>query len=130
MAVKKQKRESKRVKRSFRASLIWVIDNLSKEKMKHADEITPSDSTLIQFLLEGVDNGLDIKVSWDAYSNCYQATAIGAWEGFPSAGYAVSARSNRDSGDALALVWYKVVIVADGNLSSVPTEKEEDEMRG
>ncbi len=123
-------KQTKRKKRGFGAKLIWVLNNLSEEKLAHADTIAPSDPALLEFLGEAVDSGIDIKTTWDDYSNCYQVSAIGAWDGFPSAGFAVSARSNRDTHDALCLVWYKVVILADGDLSSVPSEQEEDDLRG
>ena len=122
--------EHKRKKRSFGAKLIWVANNLSEEKLKHADSIAPTSAQIVEFLMEAVDNGIDIKVSYDTFSDCYQATAIGGWEGADSSGYAVSARSGRDVGDALNLIWYKVVHMADFDLSALFTDDEEDKMRG
>jgi len=130
MAKKKASPSSKRIKRSYGSKLIWQGNYLSEEKLKHADELAPSAEQILEFFMQAVDAGIDIKTSWDDYSECYQATAIGAWEGYPSAGYAVSARSNRDCADALVLVWYKVAVMADGDLSSLPTEKQVDKMRG
>lgn len=121
---------TKRAKRNFGSKLIWLLNNLSDEKLSHADSMAPTSDQLMEFVLQAVDAGLDIKVGWDDYSSCYQASAIGAWDGFPSAGFGVSARSNRDPMDALSLVWYKVVIMADGDLSSLPADKIIDDMRG
>jgi hypothetical protein len=130
MSKKKSNSETKRIKRAFGSKLIWLLNNLSEDKLAHADELAPTAPTIMDFLMEAVDHGLDIKVGWDNYSECYQASAIGSWDGYPSAGYAVSARSNRDCMDALALVWYKVVIMADGDLSSLPSDKQVDDLRG
>lgn len=130
MAKKKQEPTSKRKKRAFGSKLVWLLNNLSEEKLAHADAVSPSTEELLEFFMGAVDSGLDIKITWDDYSSCYQASAIGAWDGFPSAGYAVSARSSRDCGDALALVWYKVVVMADGDLSTLPSDRDVDDMRG
>lgn len=130
MTKKTKKADSKRKKIAYGAGLVWVANNLSEEQLKHADEIAPDTAEIIEFMLSSVDAGLDIKVGWDDYSNCYQAVAIGSWSDFPSSGYAVSARSSRDVLDALVLVWYKVMVMAQGELSSLPSAKEEDDMRG
>lgn len=130
MTTKKKKKESKREKRAYTAKLQWVSNNLSEERLKHADENAPNADALMEFFLQAIELGLSIKVDWDNFSECYQATAIGSWEGFPSSGYAVSARSARDPHDALALVWYKVIVMGDGDLSNLMTEKEEEDIRG
>lgn len=130
MAAKKKASDGKRKKRAFGSKLTWLLNNLSEEKLNHADELSPTSDTLLEFLMAAVDAGLDIKVGYDDYSGCYQAVAIGAWDGFPSAGYAVSARSNRDCSDALTLIWYKVVVMADGDLSTLPSDRDVDDMRG
>lgn len=130
MAQKKKDKNSKRIKRNFGAKLVWLLNNLSEEKLAHADEIRPTDAAVLDFFLHAVDSGIDIKVTWDNFSECYQASAIGSWDGFPSAGYAVSARSARGTHDALALIWYKVVVMADGDLSSLPSDQDVDDLRG
>jgi len=130
MGKRKENGKSKRKKRAFGSKLIWLLNNLSEEKLTHADEIAIPAEEIMEFLMEAVDSGLDIKVGWDDHSGCYQASAIGAWDNFPSAGFAVSARSNRDCLDALVLVWYKVAVMADGDLSSLPADSDVDEMRG
>ncbi len=130
MAKKKQQSDIKRTKRAFGAKLKWVANNLSEEKLDHVDQLAPSSEQLMDFFLEALDVGLDIKVGWDDYSSCYQATAIGAWDGFPSAGYAVSARSSRDAYDALILMYYKVFVMAEMNLSNLYTDKESEDFRG
>ncbi len=130
MAKKKVVEKSKRSKRSFGSKLKWVQNHISEEKLKYVDDHAPKPETIMEVLLGCVDWGIDVKVSWDDYSECYQVTAIGAWEGFPSAGYACSARSSRDVYDALCLLWFKVVVSADGDLSSLLTDKDEDDIRG
>lgn len=130
MAARKDKGDIKRAKRAFGSKIQWVANNLSDEKLTHADTIAPAATALMEFIHEAVDAGIDIKVGWDSFSNCYQATAIGAWDGFPSAGYALSARSSRDPHDALVLVWYKVVVMAEGDLSNLMTDDETDNYRG
>lgn len=130
MSKSKKAPETKRVKRSYGSKLIWLLNNLSEEKLNHADGIAPPAEAIMEFIMEAVDSGIDIKVGWDDFSGCYQATAIGAWENFPSAGFAVSARSGRDCLDALVLVWYKVVVMAGGDLSSLPSDQDVDDMRG
>ncbi len=127
---KKKDVKSKRARRSYGVKLQWRLNHLSEAKINDADERSPSPNDLLEFLTSAVDAGLDVKVSWDDFSSCYIASAVGAWDGFDSAGYAVSARSGRDCLDALALVWYKVVILADGDLSSIPSDTESDDMRG
>lgn len=128
--VAKKKEKSKRVKRLFGASMKWVINNLSASQLKDLDERYPDAETILQFLLECSDSGLDVKTSWDTFSGCYSANAIGAWEDTPNSGYAASGRSARDVHDALAVVWYKLVIVAAGDLSSVLDEDQAENLRG
>lgn len=130
MAAKRKQEKDKRKKRTFGANLQWVANNLSEEKLKHVDTLAPTADQLMDFFLEAVDCGLDIKVGWDAYSNCYQATAIGQWDGFPSAGFGVTARSSRDVYDAFILMYYKVFVMAEMNLSILYTDKELKDFRG
>lgn len=131
MATKARKTEkSKRTKRSFGAGLEWVINNLSAAQLADLDGRYPNEIEIVGFLMACVDNGIDVKISHDDYSNTYAATAIGAWDGFPSAGYGTNGRSGRDTFDALVILWYKIAIVAEGDLSSIPTDGEMDKMRG
>lgn len=129
MARGKKKQDGKRQRRDFKDGLVWVANNLNEGRLEHADKLAPSAEDLFDFLLQAVDAGIDIKISYDTYSDCYQATAIGAWEGADSSGFGVSSRSARDVRDAVVLIWYKVAIMAEYDLSSMPTEKETDEMR-
>lgn len=127
---KKRSEKSKRKKRNFGEALTWVLNNLSVSQLDMLDERYPDASQIMDFFLACVDSGLNVTLAWDDYSGGYQATAIGAWEGYANSGYAVSGRSSRDCHDALAIIWFKIAICAEGDLSSMPSEKEKDDMRG
>lgn len=126
----KKEAEAKRVKRSFGAKLVWVIDNLSKAQLAEYEKAVPDETVLYRFLMDAVDGGMEIKVTWDSFSDCYLATCIGAFVGYENSGYATGARSKRDVQDALGLLWYKVVVVAGGSLKGVLSENELDDLRG
>jgi len=120
----------KREKIAFGGKLIWVIDNLTEQEKEHADEINPTPAEITDFLMACVDNGIDVKCSWDTYSECYQAVAIGSWHGYPSQGYATSGRSGSSISDALLMLFYRIQIKAEFNLSSVKLEVEQLSFRG
>lgn len=130
--MKKQKKASsgKGDKRAYGAGLTWVANNLTEKELKHADERGITPESIMEFLLNAVDYGIDIKVGYDAYSEAYQITAVGAYKDTPSAGFAVSARSGRDVFDALVLICYKVEVMAEFDLSTLPSEKDLDDLRG
>jgi hypothetical protein len=127
---KKSDKKSKRKKRSFGDKITWVLNNLSVTHLDTLDERYPNADQIMDFFLACIDSGLNVTVSWDDYSGGYQATAIGNWEGFANSGYGVSGRSSRDCHDALAIIWYKIAICAEGDLSSMPSDREEEDMRG
>lgn len=130
MAKKEQKHartredDDKRVKAPYGGGLEWVLNNLSDDQLKHCDEVAPSIASLLADLNQAIDMGLEIKLGWDGYSKCWQASAIGAWKDFPSEGYATSARSSADIGDALLLLWYKIVIMSEFDLSQNFSDRE------
>lgn len=126
----KKTKPSKRMKAPYKAGLHWVLNNLTEAKLSDLDRRAPTDETIMEFFLGCVDAGIDVKITHDVYSDCYTAIAVGSWEGFPSEGFATSGRSARDPSDALAILWYKVVVLADGDLSSIPTEDKIDSLRG
>lgn len=127
---RKKTAKDKRTKRSFGAGISWRIDNLSATQSADLDERYPDDDTLLEFITQAIDAGLDVKISHDPYNDAYQASCIGAWEGFENAGYGCSGFSRQSGRDALAVVWYKISIVADGRLDQILSISEAEDLRG
>jgi len=95
----------------------WVMNNLNEEQLAAMDE-TPFDAArAFDWFAHLVDNGVDVKMSWDDWSQCYSMTIQGAFLGFVNAGYACSARSPEGYEDCTKILWYKFEYLANGDMS-------------
>jgi len=124
-----REKAAKREKLPF-GKVTFVLNNLDDAQ---DDELTGFEKTppnLLDFLTDCVDKGLDIKASYDTYSDGYQVSATGNWEGFPSSGYATSAFSRHNAEEALFVLWYKVAIVCQFDLSSAAGREKRTKERG
>lgn len=129
----KPKREGgapdKRKKFTDYKSTEWVLNNLPDELLDDMDKREWVDKDVFSFFDTAIHHGLAIKVDWDDYSDCYKATASGMWVGYANTGFATQGRSS-DVGDALKILWYKVVIVCEWDLSSHSSGATKREIRG
>lgn len=107
----------------------WVLNNLADEQLDDMDKRDWPYEDVFTFFDTAISRGLDIKVGWDDYSQCFKATASGMWLGFTNTGYATQGRSS-DCQDALKILWYKVVVVCDWDLSQYAAGTTEREIRG
>lgn len=132
MSAKKRKdpaTEKYREKLPF-GKMTFVLNNLDDGQDDELTELFKNPPDLFDFLMDCVDKGLDIKLSYDSYSQGYQYTASGNWIGFPSAGYGCSAFSRSDAADALFVLWYKVAVVCQFDLSSAAGREKRTKERG
>lgn len=119
MATKTKKDEpKKREKFADWKNTKWVLNNLDDEQLAAIDSMEFDTGRYLDWLAHLVDNGMELKLGWDSYSNCYQATLTGAWKGYPNTGYAVSARSDEDFEDCVKILWGKYEFIAQGDLAS------------
>lgn len=98
--------------------MVFVLNNLDESQIQELDAYEAHPPDLWGFLSDCIDKGIDLKISFDNYSKGYQAIATGAWKNFPSVDYAVSGFSRHSADDALFVLWYKVAIVCQFDLSS------------
>jgi hypothetical protein len=118
MAKKQHKpEEEKRVKLAF-GDIQFVLNNLDDGQIAELESFESNPPDLSAFMSDCVDKGMDIKIGHNAFSGGYQAIATGAYKNFPSSGYAVSGFSRSDAMDALFVLWYKVAIICQFDLSS------------
>jgi len=110
--------------------MLFVLNNLDdgQDNELRGFESTPPD--IFAFLSDCIDKGLDVKISYDGYSDGYQAIASGNWLGFPSEGYGCSGFSRHGVDDALFVLWYKVAIVCQFDLSSAAGREKRVKERG
>lgn len=123
----KKKSERQRIK-DF-GSLVWILNNLSDDELSHMDSQEFDAGRFCDFLEGCVDNGLDVKFSWDNYSSSYSVQAMGAWEGFHNSGMAVSARSV-DVFDAAKVLWFKISFMCEFDLTQYREKARERGKRG
>jgi len=110
--------------------LTFVLNNLDdgQDDELTAFEQTPPD--LWAFLSDCIDKGIDVKFGYDTYSNGYQCIASGNYANFPSSGFACSGFSKHGCDDALFVLWYKVAIVCQFDLSSAAGREKRTRERG
>lgn len=120
----------KRIKLPF-GDIKFVLNNLDDGMIEDLNAYEAKKPDLSAFLSDCVDKGLDIKIGYDNYSGGYQAIATGNYKDFPSSGYACSGFSRSDAYDALFVLWYKVSVVCQFDLSSAKDrEKRNSMLRG
>lgn len=108
----------------------FVLNNLDDGQISELDLYEDKHPDLYGFLSDCVDKGIDLKITYDKYSKGYQCVATGAWYGFPSSGFATSGFSKAGADDALFVVWYKVAIVCNFDLSSAQGRELRTKERG
>lgn len=108
----------------------FVLNNLDDGQLAELDKLEETRIDVWGFVTSCIDNGIDIKLSYDTYSKGYQAIATGAWAGFPSCGFGTSAFSKSGADDALFVLWYKVEIVCEYNLGSAANRDRRTKERG
>jgi hypothetical protein len=110
-------------------SLNWVLNNLSDTEISAMDATNFDPERFAEFIEKLVDNGFDVKLTWDTYSNTYQISAMGAWQNFPNENFAVSARG-MDMFDAWKVLWFKVDFIAQWDLSQFLDKSPSRKKRG
>lgn len=104
----------------------WVLNSLSKSQL---DELDAGDVDTWKGAQILIDRGFKISLRWDDYSSCYQATAVNNnADDSENGGYGVSGRG-LDAEDAVNIVVYKILVIADGTLSGMG-DNISDSMRG
>lgn len=118
-----------RVKLPF-GNLTFVLNNLDEGQHEELSSFENNPPNLLDFMTDCVDKGLDVKTSYDAYSDGYQAIASGNWDNFPSAGFACSGFSKHGTDDALFVLWYKVAVICQFDLSTAKNREKRTRERG
>lgn len=122
--------DGKRIKFTDWKNTKWVLNNLDDEQIAKIDAAEFDTGRYLDWLSYLVDNGMEIKLGYDDWSKCYQATITGAWENFLNTGYAVSARSDEGFEDALKILWGKFEFIAQGDLAACYEKKPKRSKRG
>lgn len=121
---------AERVKLPF-GEIKFVLNNLDRGQEAELDSFESNPPDLSAFMSDCIDKGLDIKIQYDSYSGGYQAIATGAYKDFPSSGFAASGFSRNDAMDALFVLWYKVAVVCQFDLSTASgRESRSKKLRG
>lgn len=116
-AVKPKKRE----KFADYKNAKWVLNNLDDKQLAVMDS-TPFDvERYLDWVAHLVDNGCELKLTWDTWSGCYQGNVFGAFLGFKNTGYGISARSD-DFTDVIKILWFKFEYLCEGDLTLAAEE--------
>lgn len=107
----------------------WVLNNLDENQLAKMDATDFDMSRGLEWFEKLVDEGMEIKFTFDRYSECYQANLFGAWEGWKNTGYGVSARSNTFE-DIVKILWFKYEFLCEGDLPSAWEDKPRTSRRG
>lgn len=99
----------------------WVIDNLTSAQLKKHDESPRSPKDILDAIEVAIDDGAQFTLKHDSYNNCYMVSMVFAVAGVSNSGYALSSRGN-DVTDALSILFYKYLVVADRHLSDIADE--------
>lgn len=125
------KKAKKREKFTDWKNIRFVLNNLTDAQLDEADQLNWDSERFYEWLDVLIEkDGMDFKFGWDSYSDCWQATLIGAWKGFPNEGYAVSARSDIGFVDCALLLAFKYDTIAQRNLASVDEPSNKGRKRG
>lgn len=96
----------------------WVLNNLDDEQIAIIDATDFDTGRYMDWFSHLIDNGMKLTMDYDDWSECYQATLLGAWDGYPNTGYAVSARSDDGFEDCVKILWGKYEFIAQGDLAA------------
>jgi len=94
----------------------WVLNNLNDDQLAEMDTMPFDVGRYLDWCAHLVDNGCEVKLTWDSYSNCYQGNVFGAWLGFTNTGHGISARSD-DFEDIIKILWFKFEYLCEGDLT-------------
>lgn len=119
MPKKTEKKSGKRKKFVDWKNTKWCLNNLDDDMLAQIDSMHFDTERYMDWVSHLVDNGMELKLGFDDWSECYVGTLIGGWEGFVNTGYAVSARSDEDFVDVIKILWGKYEFIAQGDLSAV-----------
>lgn len=129
----KTKREKtdpqKRVKITDYKSIKWVLNNINDEQLAAIDALPVDVERMFDWIAHLIDHGIDLKVSWDDWSKCYQLTITGNYEGFLNSGYAMSARSD-DMSDGFKILYGKFEFLCNGDMSTMYEQQTKRARRG
>lgn len=103
-------------------NITWVLNNLTDKELAAFDQMNPDYSKIFADLGEDVEAGWKLSAKWDTRSGAFQVTMIANLAEMENAGFALSARSD-DLLDAYGLVWYKLHIIAQVDLSEYKVDK-------
>jgi len=108
----------------------WILNNLDESQLAKLDATEFDVGRYMDFMSHLVDNGIEIKFTYDNWSYCYQGTLLGAWEGYPNTGYATSARSDAGFEDIVKILWFKFEYLCHGDMSQAYEIVKKREKRG
>lgn len=94
----------------------WVLNNLDETQLLLMDNTEFDVSRVMEWVETLVDAGMELKFTWDTYSNCYQANIFGSFVGFTNTGYGVSARSDSFE-DIIKILWFKFDYLCERDLT-------------
>lgn len=102
--------------------VVWCFNNLSASQLSEYDEKPLSYPEIMEGLHGLVESGFKISIRWDDYTDCPMATAVCNESGAINNGLATSARGT-DFTDCLALLVFKILVCAEGDLTTFADEK-------
>lgn len=114
--VDKQDKPKKREKFGDYKNSRWVLNNLDETQLLLMDNTDFDLSRAMEWVESLVDEGMELKFTWDTYSNCYQANIFGSFMGFTNTGYGVSARSDSFE-DIIKILWFKFDYLCERDLT-------------
>lgn len=107
----------------------WVLNNLDETQLLLMDNTEFDMSRGLEWFEKLVDDGMEVKFTYDIWSNCYQGNIFGAFNGFKNAGYGCSARSDSFE-DIVKILWFKYEYLCEGDLEQAYEEKPRGKRRG
>lgn len=102
--------------------ITWVMNNLTASELAKYDALEKDYSAIFADLNRLMEQGWKLSCKWDDRSGAHQATLIAGFADMENAGFALSARSD-DLLDAIGIVWYKIEVVAQNDLSEYKVDQ-------
>ena len=100
----------------------WVFNNLSDGELEMFDNNPLSYPQISDGIHRLIESGFKLSLKFDAFSECIQITAVCNEPEHENSGLATSARGS-DAFDAMALLVYKILVIAEGDLRPYVEEK-------
>jgi len=108
----------------------WVMNNLDENQLALMDATEFDVAKYVDWFNHLVEHGIDIKLGWDNYSYCFQATLQGSYHNYPNCGYACSARSSEGFEDCIKILWFKFEYLCDGDMAQAYVDPPKGKRRG